>query len=279
MQNIGATTKNLLRRLQDLRESTKPAQSSAQTMTSQNQNELNRYEQRPKNMTVYDCERCLDEGGYLIRSEGRESWKICECMKTKRIQRMIKSSQITEQFQKMTFDTYSIENADKQIKTVKLAAIDYVQRFYAIENERSNSFALVGQVGSGKTHLSCAISNELLKKEIQVIYFPFVEGLNNLKSDFDAIENKIDQLKKSRVLFIDDLFKGREKPTAFQIETIFSIVNYRYLNHLPMLITSEKDFEGLLDIDEALGSRIYEMTRGNRFVLKGQELNHRLKNR
>jgi DNA replication protein DnaC len=230
-------------------------------------------------MTVYDCERCRDEEGYLIRSEGREAWKICECAAVKRIKKLVKTSQITEQFQKLTFETFITDEKPAPVIQVKNAAMQYVKQFAEIEGERCNSFAVVGQVGSGKTHLTCSIANELLKSGIQVLYFPYVEGINNLKSNFDEIEQKTDYIKKVRVLFIDDLFKGRDKPTAFQIETIFSIINYRYLNHLPVLLTSEKDFENLLDIDEALGSRIYEMTRGNRFVLKGQNMNHRLKNR
>lgn len=189
---------------------------------------------------------------------------------------MMKSSQITDDFRKLTFANFNKNVKSEAIKASFLLAESYAQDFQEVEKKRNNSFALVGQVGSGKTHLLCAISNYLLSKGVQVIYFPFVEGLNNLKNNFDELEEKTDRLKKARVLFIDDLFKGRDKPTAWQVETMFGIVNYRYLNHLPILMTSEKDFNTLCDIDEALGSRLYEMTRGYRMELVGKHLNYRM---
>jgi DNA replication protein DnaC len=208
--------------------------------------------------------------------DNMEVWQRCVCYEGKRIKRMMKSSQITDEFRKKTFDNFDTAGKSEQIRLAKECAASYYLRFQEIRKDRNNSFALVGQVGSGKTHLLCAISNALLADGVQVLYFPFVEGMNNLKANFEELEEKTDRIKKAEVLFVDDLFKGRDIPTGWQIETMFSIINYRYLNHLPILVTSEKDFNTLLEIDEALGSRIYEMSKNNRFVLKGKTMNHRL---
>lgn len=189
----------------------------------------------------------------------------------------MKSSMITDEMSRKTFDNFETESRDNQIKVAKDYALLYCNEFSNIKKDRFNSFVVLGQVGSGKTHLLFAIANSLLSSGVQVIYFPYVEAINDLKSNFEIIEEKVERLKKVEVLFIDDLFKGRDKPTSWQIETMFSIINYRYLNHLPILLTSEKDFDLLIEIDEAIMSRIYEMSRGYRFVLKGKELNNRLK--
>jgi DNA replication protein DnaC len=139
--------------------------------------------------------------------------------------------------------------------------------------------ALLGQVGSGKTHLLMAVSNNLLSKGIQVRYFEFVEEFNDLKSDFNRFKKKIDRLKEVEVLFIDDLFKGREHPTAFEATQMFGIINYRYLNKKPILISSEHTIDSLVEIDEAIGSRIFEMCHDFIVQIKGdlKELNYRLK--
>lgn len=208
--------------------------------------------------------------------DNMEVWQRCVCYEGKRIKRMMRSSQITDEFRKKTFDNFDTTNKSGELNMIKNSAISYYLDFQQIRKDRHNSFALVGQVGSGKTHLLCAISNALLADGVQVLYFPFVEGINNLKANFEELEEKTDRIKKAEVLFVDDLFKGRDVPTGWQIETMFSIINYRYLNHLPILVTSEKDFNTLLEIDEALGSRIYEMSKNNRFVLKGKSMNHRL---
>lgn len=188
----------------------------------------------------------------------------------------MKSSRLSDEFRRLTFDNY-ITDRNGKLEIAKGLALKYVIDFQSIMRERKNSIALIGQVGSGKTHLLCAVSNRLLSSGIQVIYFPFVEGLNDLKANFEVIEDKTDQLKRCEVLFVDDLFKGRDQPTNWQLETIYSIINFRYLNHLPILLTSEKSFDDLIRIDEATGSRIYEMSRNYNYTFKGQELNHRLK--
>lgn len=102
---------------------------------------------------------------------------------------------------------------------------------------------------------------------------------NELKDDFDLLLTKVQQMQQVEVLFIDDMFKGRKEPTPFQLEQLFSIVNYRYLNNKPMLISSERDIDQMCEIDEAIGSRIYEMCQDYTVLLKGnsKELNYRLR--
>lgn len=63
------------------------------------------------------------------------------------------------------------------------------------------------------------------------------------------------------MLLIDDLYKG--KITETDINIMFEIVNYRYLNNLPMIISSEHSIEKLLCIDEAIASRIYQMSKSH----------------
>ncbi|MFD2746968.1 hypothetical protein ACFSTH_11710 [Paenibacillus yanchengensis] len=74
------------------------------------------------------------------------------------------------------------------------------------------------------------------------------------------------------------MFKGRKEPTTFQLEQLFGLVNHRYLNNKPLLISSEKSISQICEFDEAIGSRINEMCRNYRVILSGsQELNYRLK--
>ena len=60
-------------------------------------------------------------------------------------------------------------------------------------------------------------------------------------------------------------------------EQMFAVINYRYMNNLPMLISSEKLIEDLIQIDEALGSRIYEMSKDYVIELIGKKLNYRMR--
>ena len=80
--------------------------------------------------------------------------------------------------------------------------------------------------------------------------------------------------KNCKVLLVDDLFKG--SITGSDLNMIFEIINHRYFNNLPMIISSEKGRDELLKIDEAIGSRILEMCGEYNIELKGNRLNYRL---
>jgi DNA replication protein DnaC len=57
---------------------------------------------------------------------------------------------------------------------------------------------------------------------------------------------------------------------------MFELINHRYFNNLPIIISSELSVSRLLSIDEALGSRLVEMSKGRVVELRGRELNYRM---
>ncbi len=200
----------------------------------------------------------------------------CKCREKRRIERLLKSSQITDEFKKMTFGNFVTSDKPAVIQEMYAKAYRYVQEF-GKEQGTHNSCCFLGQPGAGKTHLLAAVTNNLLARGIAVQYFPWVEGTDELKSDLEAAKDKIYQMQRVPVLFVDDLFKGRDKPTNWQTEMIFGIINYRYLNKLPMLVCSERTIAELCAFDEAAASRLVEMSRDYTVVIKRDiTLNNRL---
>jgi DNA replication protein DnaC len=206
----------------------------------------------------------------------------CGCVEKMKAERMMKASEITDEFKKLGFQKFVTQGKPPVILDAYECALEYYQEFKTIRNERRNSIALMGQPGAGKTHLLTAISNNLINRlHVPVLYFPYVEGFNDLKDDFDLLEAKLERMKNVEVLFIDDLFKpvkGKPRATEWQVEQTYSVINYRYLNHKPILISSELTVDELVDVDEALGTRIYQMCQDFTVVIKGnkKQLNHRL---
>lgn len=254
----------------------------------------------------YDCPDCKDENGYLVtsvvtdpfdinREVEIEVWKECECVSRKRVQRVMKSSQITPEFQNLSFANFTLNKRPQSVKMAFAQANYYVEHFEDLRNKRQNSIGFHGNPGSGKTHLLMAVANALLAKGIGVLYFPWVSGTNELRSSIKqdgAYLKKLHAMQTVDVLFIDDLYKGRKYPTDFQTEFLFDVVNERYLRHLPILLSSEKtpdDIMSMKDDDgqvvgEGVGSRLYEMTKNYLSVMElrpGEEdlkLNYRLVN-
>lgn len=156
-------------------------------------------------------------------------------------------------------------------------ARSYVKDFEKINSTRNNSVIFMGSVGGGKTHLSLAIANELMKRGIGVIYMGYRESIIRLKQNvMDEVnyERLMKRYKNCKVLLIDDLFKDSITPSDVNI--IFEIVNHRYFNNLPMIISTERGRDELLKIDQAIGSRILEMCGEYCVELKGSRLSYRI---
>lgn len=219
------------------------------------------------------CGKCKD--GWLVDAEG--TYYRCDCYEAELAKLRIKKSGISEEFRKKGFTDFD-DRGNEQLKIAKSAAINYTKNFLETEHSRNNSIMFCGQVGSGKTHLSMAIANNLMNKmNVGVIYMPYRDTATVIKqsiTDKDNYQNAINKYQTARVLFIDDLLKG--KSTDSDLNILFEIINYRYLNNLPLIISTEKSVDDLLDFDEGVMSRIIQMCKGNIITFSGRELNYRI---
>lgn len=200
----------------------------------------------------------------------------CECRAVRQSEEILRKSGISEEFRKKTFGNFNY-SSDLQLMKIYKSANQYVKVFKDIEKNRNNSIIFTGQVGAGKTHLSLAIANTLMNNGVGVVYMGYREIIMKIKQNImdQVYYNKImNRYKKCRVLLIDDLFKGNI--SGSDINIIFEIINYRYFNNLPTIISSEKGINNILEIDEAIGSRIIEMSKGYICEVRGKKLNHRI---
>lgn len=225
----------------------------------------------------YSCQHCQDRG---IIVKGDVAY-ICQCMQQKRLERLFKASKITPAFKQKRFDNFDLNGVPPNVQKMFAVAKDYATSFADIKEQENNWLAFLGQPGSGKTHLLIAVANSLLEQGYPALYFQHVEGFTELRDALrengeDSAAAKITEVKKVPVLLWDDLFKGRETPTPWVLEVVFEVMNYRYLNCLPTLISSERLPQELLGIDEAIASRILERAKGRTVVVNEQGANYRL---
>lgn len=236
--------------------------------------------EKPFNLALpaeYECPKCKDTG-FLYRADkdGCEVAYRCECYAIKQAKNMMWRSGISAEFQKKTFDNFNTKG-NVQLSNAKTKAMQYVKNFGQTEHDRYNSIMFCGQVGAGKTHLGTAICRALMNSGVAVIYMAYRNAVTKLKQniiDEEGYNRELNQYTSARVLYIDDLLKGRLTETDINI--MYEIVNYRYMNNMPIIISTEKAPNDLLVFDEAIGSRLIEMCRGNIVQLQGKDLNYRL---
>lgn len=221
----------------------------------------------------YECSICKDTEWIL--DPATNTARLCKCREAKIYKKILENSGISEAFRRKNFENFKANNP--LTAQAKKMAINYVKDFSKIRNQKSNSIAFLGQVGAGKTHLSIAIANELMKQNIGVLYMQYREAIIHLKQnimDEFYYQKEISKYKTAAVLLIDDLYKG--KITDSDLNIMFEIINYRALKQLPIIVSSEYTADKLLDFDEAIGSRIIEMCKGHIAEFIGPELNYRI---
>ncbi|MCF0149509.1 MAG: ATP-binding protein [Clostridium sp.] len=228
----------------------------------------------------YKCPKCKDTS--WIEKEG--AYTRCSCYTEEYLSRLWENFGVKIKDIKLLREYEPYNDLTKKAKD---KAADYIRNFDEIQGARENGFALLGQPGAGKTHIVLAIGKALLEKQISVVYMPYLEVIKELKALAmyqEDYEKLINRYKRAKVLIIDDLFKDKVKKGRIAAELsetdmkhIYPILNYRYLNYLPTIISSECTPNMLLELDEALGGRILETT-GKRYSLtfKG-DCNYRLR--
>ena len=231
----------------------------------------------PSEQNDYECPKCRDTGWIRFEDEqGRSYMKHCECWALMESRRLLEKSGISTEFQKKGFKSFDTRN-HPQLINAKNKAVGYLKTFEQCEKNRHNSIMFCGQVGAGKTHLGIAICSNLMSQNIAVYYMAYRNAVTKIKqvmTDEEMYNRELQRYMQARVLYIDDLLKGRI--TESDVNILYEIVNYRYMNNLPLIISTEKSIDDLLDFDEAIGSRMIEMCRGNIIQFQGKELNYRL---
>ena len=139
-------------------------------------------------------------------------------------------------YKRRTFDAFKVNSENDYAFRVSKA---YADRFEEIRTHEQNGLIISGPVGTGKTHLAASVANALLNVGQKVICMPSIDLLAAIRATYKENGNDeeiINEFKTADLLIIDDL--GKEKATEWSVQMIYSIVNSRYENEKPMIITT-----------------------------------------
>lgn len=220
----------------------------------------------------YDCPECKNRG-YFWCIKGVERWtEECKCMTVRRNLTRMKKSGLGKMIDEYTFEVFQTQEPWQ--KRVFCTAQEYL--------DANEAWLYVsGQPGCGKTHLCTAVVRELMMRGEDVRYMRWVEDGQKIKyTDFGEREREIKPLQDCQVLYIDDFLKTQAgtKVDPREIRLAFEILNMRYGNRLKTIISSEFYIDEVMQMDEALGSRIASRAKGYNLAIKREKgRNWRLK--
>lgn len=189
---------------------------------------------------------------------------LCKCEKEKRDKRL-KEEQLKEELryierlkiagiQDKEIYSYTFEKAenDKYIEKAK----KYCENWEKIY-KNNNGLLLWGDVGTGKTFVAGCIANYLLQHRIPVLVTSLSKIINDLQGFGIQDKNEyLDSLNKFKLLVLDDL--GAERQSDFALEQVFNVIDNRYKNGQPVIITTNLSLTELKEPKDMKYKRIYD---------------------
>ena len=216
----------------------------------------------------YDCPECKNRGFSYVVTEYHGVYdtaiSICKCDEIRRTRLRLKKAGLLNMVTKCTFDAY--QTPDKWQSIIKNKAQQFCQ------DDEHRFFFIGGQSGAGKTHICTAITAHYInqgKKARYMVWFDEANKLKGLVTEPGEYAAVMDEIKKTDVLYIDDLFKpikganGQVTPPSYaDIRLAMEIINYRYNNPgLVTIISGERTIDELIYLDEALAGRISQLSK------------------
>lgn len=204
------------------------------------------------------CPVCEDRGFINNRMCACHKQLLKELMRQE-VERLAPLDSCT--FDKFELDYYSTQADEAGIiprvraEKVLEACRRYAQSF----SLESKNLMFLGKTGVGKTHLSLAIANTVISKGWFVCYGTSQNICEDLRAEMFGRDDKItydkEQVLNCDLLILDDL--GTEIDNQYNIASIYNIINSRILSGKPTIISTNYDFNELLDkYDQRITSRI-----------------------
>jgi len=131
-------------------------------------------------------------------------------------------------------------------------AYNHAQQF----SQSLNGWLLLqGDYGSGKTHLAAAVANYAVGLGVPTLFITVPDLLDSLRFAYqdptETFESRFEKIRSAQLLILDDF--GTQNATPWAQEKLFQIINFRYINKLPLVVTKNIN---LNDIEGRIRSRL-----------------------
>lgn len=211
------------------------------------------------NSIKYRCDICKDKG--IVNG------KTCKCfenlVKYEKYEDLCKDLPLSElTFKNFDLSFYSdidIPVGSKYSERDSMKRmVDFCKKYAREFDLHSKSLIITGETGLGKTHISAAISNVLIRKNINVMYFSTPNLIQKMDREKFGKIYEMEDILKCDFLVLDDL--GTEFKSEFSKSIVYNIINIRTMKKIPTMINTNLSINELACIYE---NRIASRIMGN----------------
>ena len=198
---------------------------------------------------------------------------LCECRRgdiAQRIHQRLFAISNLEKLQHLTFENFQprgrVGLGPWQADSLERA---YHQALQFAHN-LNGWLVLQGGYGCGKTHLAAAVANFVVSVGVPTLFITVPDLLDSLRFAYDdpqsTFENRFEEIRSAPLLVMDDF--GTQNATPWAQEKLFQIINYRYINRLPLLVTTNLLLE---QIEGRIRSRLEDPELVTRVVINATD--------
>ena len=133
---------------------------------------------------------------------------------------------------------------------------EYCQAYAHNFSTDNKSLLMLGSAGLGKTHLACAIANQVMKDGYTVMYSSSQSLFSKIEQARFTDEDVISDILNCDLFILDDL--GAESMTNYSLSVLYNIVNTRMISKKPCIYTSNLTTQAALQkrYGEKISSRL-----------------------
>lgn len=225
-----------------------------------------------------DCPLCGGTGWRTVADAAGANRRVtrCDCQLRKRSEGLLAAARIPKRYEHCELSSFTTDfpGANATLARAHLMASRFVGDY---DPRDGTGLLVIGQIGTGKTHLAVGIVKELiLCKGIAGLFYDYRELLKEIQNSYNTTvqATELDVLRpvfETEVLVLDEL--GAVKPTEWVWDTVSLILNTRYNDNRTTIITTNFEDQpagganGAVSIAraaaraETLGDRIGERMR------------------
>lgn len=200
------------------------------------------------------CPKCGGTGFVIIERADVSGAQPCDCRKENLGVRRLDDANIPLLYCGASFENFAHFNSP--LKQAMETARSFASKFRELSASERPGLLLIGEPGTGKTHLAIAALRRILEQGFECLFCDYQNLLDRIRASYDPNSNSADReayrdALETEVLLLDDL--GAHRVTDWVEDTITSIITYRCNHRKPLIVTTN-----LPDADA--GSATYEKT-------------------